>query len=222
MCSGASCEATFEDVVFDRCSLLGLSAAQATLSNAAFRNMDASQSGLGVLVHGVSTRVAVQGGTVAGGTQVVAVQAGGHLEATGLAITGVGAVGAEVQGEGSTLSLTECEMSEFRHPPFDEDVAIDLLPWVRAVHVHSSSSAHLSFLSVRGVSHGVLVRSSASATLVDSTMSDCQIASMFEHATGHLTNCKMLSGEMHGLYVFGAGSSVHAIKCHFENVCSGA
>ena len=68
MCSGASCQTTFEDPVFDRCSLLVLSSSQVTLSNAAFRNMEASQSELGVLVHGVSSRVAVQGGTVAGGT----------------------------------------------------------------------------------------------------------------------------------------------------------
>ena len=37
-----------------------------------------------------------------GGKQAVAVQAGGHLEATGLAMTGAGVVGAEVQGEGSS------------------------------------------------------------------------------------------------------------------------
>ena len=55
-----------------------------------------------MFVHGVSSKVAVQCGTVEGGKQAVAVQAGGHLEATGLAMTGAGVVGAEVQGEGSS------------------------------------------------------------------------------------------------------------------------
>ena len=80
VCSGAGCQATFEDTVFDRCSLVVLSAARATLSKVAFKNMKASPSGLGMIVHGLSSRVAVQGGTVAGGTQGVVVQAGGDLE----------------------------------------------------------------------------------------------------------------------------------------------
>ena len=113
VCSGASCQATFKDTKFEHCSLVVLSAAQATLSKAAFINMDDSESGLSVFVHGVSSRVAVQGITVAGGTQAVAVQAGGHLEATGLTISGVRAVGAGVQGEHSQLSLTDCKLHSF-------------------------------------------------------------------------------------------------------------
>ena len=135
VCSGAGCQATFEDTVFDRCSLVVLSAAQATLFQAEFKNMDASQSGLAMFVHGVSSRVTVQGGTVAGATQAVAVQAGGHLEATDVTINGVHAVGVDVQGDGSTLSLTDCgiyddEVPESGSDSEDEPVFRPVIPAV--------------------------------------------------------------------------------------------
>ena len=213
VCSGANCQATFEDVLFDRCSLIVLSAAQATLTEASFSNVEAWQSELGLLVHGVSSRVAVQGGTVAGGTQAVAVQAGGHLEATGLTITGVGAIGAEVGGEGSCLSLTCCEMRDF-----DEQVAL-------GVHVHSSGSAQLSSLSVSGRhSEGVRVASSASATLDDCNVSDSAWACVLvsDRGTGNLSGCTLYEGVRNALQVLGTGTNVHATKFHFRQNRKGA
>ena len=229
VCSGASCDATFVDAVFDGCSLLVLSAAQATLSKAAFKNMEASQSGLGVLVHGVSSRVVVQGGTVAGGTQAVEVQAGGHLEATGLTVTGVGAVGAGVQGEGSCLSFTGCEMYDFSEQ-FAEDESEDEFTDYEAeeavrslgVHVHSSGSTHLSSLSVLG-SHGsgVGVASSASATLDDCTLSQ---GGTWLFVTGscavHATKCRFRKNDNGAVAQHGA--TLTAVSCtSFENRFSG-
>lgn len=46
-----------EDIIFDRCILVVPSAAQATLSKPTFRNIAASQLGLGVIVHGCHPRL---------------------------------------------------------------------------------------------------------------------------------------------------------------------
>ena len=223
VCSGGSCQVTFEDTVFDHCSLLVLSAAQATLSKAAFRDMGASQSWLGVLVHGASSRVAVQGGTVAGARRRwrCRLQAGGHLEATGLIITGVDAVGAEVQGEGSYLSLTRCEMHDFSVPVAGSEEAF----CSQGVHVLSSSSARLSYLSVRGSKGaGVRVDSSASATLDGCTLSQGMTGLVVdESGVAHATKCHFRQNGIGA--AAGSGGTLTAVACtssrvSFKGFCS--
>ena len=149
----------------------------------------------------------------------MAVQAGGHLEATGLTITGVCAVGAEVRGEGSCLSLTDCKL----HSLCDEGArALSV-----GVLVHSSSSAHLSSLSVSGgYVDDVRVDVTAAATLDDCQVSQCQdmCDGSCVHILGstcHLTSCT-LAGSYNGIVVAEAGRSAHACKCQFLRNGDGA
>ena len=128
----------------------------------------------------------------------MAVQAGGHLEATDLTFTEVGAVGAEVQGEGSCLSLTDCEIYDLSKQLAEGGIEYEderLSVHTLGMNVHSSGRAHLSSLVVRGsfgLTMGVNVKSRASATLVDCSISEVRA----------------------GLYV--SESCVHATKCHFR------
>lgn len=137
-------------------------------------------------------------------------QAGGQHEATALTITGVGAVGAEVQGEGSRLTLTHCTLH------IDCKVCRQ---YYRAVmdavgmHLQSSNSAHLSSLSGPHDT-GVVVPTSATAA------SGSHHTCMHVCGIGRLRSCT-LSGccdatrsGADGLVVRTPGS-VHAATRHF-------
>lgn len=189
--------ATYGDAKFDRCSLLLLAGAQATLSKAAFSSVGASQSGLSMLVHGACSKLSVRGTTVAGGTQGVAVQAGGHLDATAVTITGVDADRAELQGGGSCLTRTRCKLhssSKFRADDEGDGEGVMLAV---GVNVHTSSSAHLSSLSVSGPHVlGVHVASRAAATLDGCNVSESATAcvGVRVRGSGRLISCTLSGG----------------------------
>ena len=100
-----------------------------------------------MLVHGESSSVDVQGGTVAGGTQGVSVQAGGHLKAENYKTLDVEVIGAEVRGVGSWLSLTDCVL---RFSEEEDAVATRVASTGigRGVYVHHKSRAKLSQVSI--------------------------------------------------------------------------
>ena len=126
---------------------------------------------------------------MAGGTQGVAVQAGAHLEATGLTISEVLLVGAEVQGQGSCLSLTGCKVG----------TEIELSHSIGVgVHVHSRSSDHLSSVQEWGsYHHGVRVASSAAAALDDCQVSECHRDCVHvQDSTFHLTSCTLKGSDL--------------------------
>lgn len=85
ICYGCSC--TFTNVRFHACSLVALAGAQVKLVSSNFANMGSSTSGLSLFAHGAGTTVNIQGSIVMGGTQGLAVQAGAHLEASGMSIS---------------------------------------------------------------------------------------------------------------------------------------
>lgn len=85
----------------------------ATLEGVTFMKMSASSSRVSTVAHGVGTVVVVQGGSVTGGKQAVAVQAGAHLEASDLTITDLEVKGVEVKDEGSSLKLSSCKFRGF-------------------------------------------------------------------------------------------------------------
>ena len=62
-----------------------------------------------MLVPGVYSKLSARGSIVARDTEGVAVQAGGHLEATDLIINGVAAVVAKVEDKSSRLEHTGCK-----------------------------------------------------------------------------------------------------------------
>ena len=127
VCSGASCRATLEHASFFRCSLVVLSGAKVTLNDVTFRQIvlertakdlfqhlsAAGRWGLGMLVHGTSSKIVVNSGYAISvtGAQVLAVQAGCHATARQLDIVGSGTDGTPaigVEGEGSMLELEMC------------------------------------------------------------------------------------------------------------------
>ena len=210
VCIGSACRVTFEDAVFKRCTLIVLSGAQATLTSPQFRHEASSTARLSLYAQGAGTKVDVQGGTITGGTQGVAVQAGATLTASHLTLTRVKTIGVEVQDEASSLKLHHCNMHAFC------DRAC-------GVRVHSGSSAELSHLSLSGMHQAVGIASKASASLADCTVADCAVAAVSYisaaaqgvkitgAATGRLDRCS-LSG---GLIVDGCGSHAHAAHCQF-------
>lgn len=61
----------------------------------------------------------MQGGSITGGAQGIAVQSGAILEAQGVTISGVSVTGVEVRDQGSCLQLEHCKLEEFSSRPAD-------------------------------------------------------------------------------------------------------
>ena len=110
VCTGAVCTASFTNVKFHACTLVVRNGAQVTLQEPFFADMAAAAAGLSIFASGEGTTVLVQGGSIEGGTQGVTVQAGARLEASGLDVTKVDALGLQVQGRSSQLLLTACQV----------------------------------------------------------------------------------------------------------------
>lgn len=216
VCTGKACDTTFEDVSFDKCSLLVLSKAQATLHRPQFFNCTSgSRTGLSLMVHGSGSRAYVKGGTVRGGIQGVSVQCGGSVEAKDFSLRELEVVGVEAQGEGSELSLTSCEVKDFA------DV-YDGVQCCTGVYVHSKGNAHLRALSVFGMAgFGVCVATGAVATLVECTSADVySCVRIRDGGTAHMSGCTLCRGGDAGLAVAGAGSTAVVTSCHFgQNMC---
>lgn len=147
------------------------------------------------------------------GTQGVAVQEGTRLEASNLTFSKVGRAGMDVMDEGSSLKVSKCKVHDLTNslPHFPQR------RWQRGIHVHSSSSAELSDLSVAGSSvfMGIHVSSRACAMIVGSTVSSMRFEGScmrFDNGgTGRLEACRMLDG-FNG-HVVSAGSQVQAFRC---------
>lgn len=74
MCHGERCTPAFIDVKFERCTLVVLAGAQATLERPSFTGMHACKTGLSIYVEGPKTQALVHGGSITGGLQVATVQ----------------------------------------------------------------------------------------------------------------------------------------------------
>lgn len=127
-------------VTFDGCSLLVLAGAHVTLENVTFKNMHRGSNRIGMVAQCAGTVAMVQGGSITGGLQGVAVQAGARLEASNLTIAEIEVLGVEVQDKGSTLKLSSCKLKDFSAEFSDHPIGLC------GVRVHSSSRAHISDL----------------------------------------------------------------------------
>ena len=74
VCHGGQCTPTFTDVRFERCTLVVLAGAHATLERPAFTAMHACKTGLSIFVEGAGTQALVRGGCITGGLQGATVQ----------------------------------------------------------------------------------------------------------------------------------------------------
>lgn len=213
---GSRCCPILHDCTFRSCSLIVLAGARATLATPQFQDMDACTNSLSVCADGAGSCVFIRGGSIIGGVQGVAVQAGARLEASDFTITRVGMIGLEVKDEKSSVALTGCSISAIEMDQVIEEC--------RGVRVQSSSSAHLSDVSISEFSEGVGVHGHASATLVDCKLTGCDhsCVNVCGGSTGRLDRCTISDGRCFGIEASGAGSQVHATHCHiFDNGGSG-
>lgn len=74
VCHGPLCTPTFNNVTFERCTLVVLAGAHATLNGAHFMNMHACKAGLSIFVEGAGSTAVVRGGRMSGGLQGATVQ----------------------------------------------------------------------------------------------------------------------------------------------------
>lgn len=227
--------------MFTGCTLVVLGGAQVTLERCCFKDMNDSAICLSIFAHGAGSKVVVKGGSITGGEQGVAVHAGACLEACDLTITGVRWVGVEGQGEGTSVDLTNCKINKFAPEHRIGHVKYGSKTWVNAiiypsaprygivvpgdsdmyrvgVHVHSSCSAHLSNVSIRGMELGVSVRTHACAQITECTVKDTIDHSVLvqEGGTGHLDRCSLARSRRCGLVVQGSSSRAQAVGCTFE------
>lgn len=128
--------------VFERCSLLVISGAQVTLSKPQFRDMDSSADRHSVYVHGAGSRAVVH---TAAASRAVSSGWTYRLEQTSQHPTSTipeWRCGVEVKDEGLALTLSDCNI--IVNAPSPDAFHLD-------VHVHESSSAQLSRLSISGL-----------------------------------------------------------------------
>ena len=158
--------------------------------------------------------------------------AGGHLEANDLTITGVHAIGAEAHGEGSCLSLKNCEMHDFSLEVAEEEPDAEGAEWrywsgseddiPSPVVDRCTKKAVARSWGVPEKSTGVRVVGSAAATLLDCQVSECTDACVcVMKSSCHLTSCTFSDADT-GLDVSRQGSSAHATKCHLLGNRKGA
>lgn len=110
--------------------------------------------------------------------------------------------------EAASIKLARCKLHKFN-------------PWrtpVRGVQVHSSCTADLSSLSIScpKLLVGVEVRTCASATLIDCTVSHSRQAcvAIGQQGAGRVECCTMSESENWGLHVHDLGSRADATHCH--------
>lgn len=104
VCSGASCNATVTGTVFDRYRLIVRSGAHVTLK------VNIQQHGSVTLVTKHARAWALhQGVCPRWHCEAISEQAGGCLQATDLPVTEAEVTGLEAKGQGSCLTLTQCD-----------------------------------------------------------------------------------------------------------------
>lgn len=150
VCMGSGCDVTFEDVVFAACSLVVEEGAKATLIQAQFQDMDESMSYLSICADGPGTSIHMRGVCIAGGGQGTLVQRQASVHATEVTITGVQGTGVEVNGEGSSLVLSSCRLSDFAG--YNEELHLQRM---QSVHAYNGGHAQLSAVAVSGACYGV-------------------------------------------------------------------
>lgn len=184
---GSSCSASFEDTVFERCTLV-MAGAQATLKAQQFRDMASCTDRISIFAHGAASMAAVSAGTITGGLKGATVQAGACLEASDLTVTEVQNVGVEVEDEGSTATLSGCTLRSFAPPGHSEED-----------HGHCSSGAHDSDSSTSGMLVCVMVHTRGHAKLSHCTVSQTkhQCAAFLRGARGTLENCTLSDSKWH-------------------------
>lgn len=96
VCMGMGCNVTFEDSVFEGCTLVVLNGAHAAVERPLFIDMHESTSRLSICASGSASQVVVQGGTITGGLQGVAVMGGARLHATDMIIRNVEVAGMQL------------------------------------------------------------------------------------------------------------------------------
>lgn len=79
---------TFTNVTFERCTLVALEGAAATLHSCHFKN-SSRQEGVSIYASGTGTAVNVRGGSITGGAQGASVSGGASLKAAFLTVTKV-------------------------------------------------------------------------------------------------------------------------------------
>ena len=160
VCTGVGSIASFTNVKFHACTLVVHDGAQVTLRTPLFADMVAAAASLSIFVHGEGTTVHVERGSIEGGTQGVAVQAGARLEASGLDVTKMNLTGLHVKGKGSHLSLTACKVHDLLPCPLEDYLSDGVL-------VQAGGSAQLKNCYMSACGSGVIARHEGSRLEAD-------------------------------------------------------
>lgn len=215
VCHGGGCQVSFSNTSFINCTLVALEGAQVTLHQCESSHAAASFEGTAVYCHGTGTRVLVQGGSITGSAQGIAVHGGASLEASSMDVTAVAITGVEVKN--STVSLKNCSFKGF-------SLRCSKVTEVRAVHVHSRSHAELTGVVINGMDFGIVAQGSATLCLLDCKVSgtarSCVVVKSRSNAV--LRGCQLIKSGMHGLCVHGKDSTCEAKNCGlFQNLGCG-
>lgn len=227
MCMGPLCKVTCSNTTFNRCTVVVLNGASVSLQNPEFLDMGKSVSLVSMYAHGQGSNVRINGGSISGGIQGIAVQAGAQVEASELKITAVEVTGIEVNDPGSIMRLTGGQLQEFstrydgRHVfGGSSQRSYVCTPDRRGVHAHSGGTVDFCTVSISGMWRGVCVYKGSQAKLTDCRVSDtdrdCLLVA--SDSTAVIESCSIAGCKAsNGISVSGPGSSVHAALCNISS-----
>lgn len=101
LCHGKGCQVTFTNVTFERCTLVVLEGAAATLRSCNFSN-STRQEGVSIYASGSGTAVNVRGGSIVGGAQGASIAGGAAFKAAFLTVS-------KVRNDSFSPYKTECQ-----------------------------------------------------------------------------------------------------------------
>ena len=193
VCMRSTCNATFHEDVFNKCTLVVAGGTEATLHSAHFKNMEQSEAGLSVYAHSSGSQVHLHGGGIHGGVQGVVVHAAARLQASDLTVSDLQLAGLEVCGAESLLTVQRGTIDRFLSP---DEVNDHFREAQQGVCVHTHANAQLSGVAIASMWQGCLVTNSASVTLADCTALDTRTdcVNVSDGSTAQLSSCTLSSG----------------------------
>ena len=145
ICFGEGCVVRLESCALAGCSVIAAAGAHVTIS----QNSDFHKTRLAIFAHGPGTRVTIESAGIRGCRQALCVAAGAAASLTRCVVSDATVTGCEVRGQGSTLELRDCTITDAGSPP-------DYQWWIMGLWAHSGARAEVARSAIMRMTAGAL------------------------------------------------------------------
>lgn len=145
ICYGSTCNVRMESCALAGCSIIAAGGATLTIT----RNCDFHDTRLAVFAHGPGTSVTMESSGLRGCRQALCVAAGAAATLTQCVVCEATVTGCEVRGQGSSLDLRDCTITDAGAPP-------DYQWWIQGLWAHSGARASARRCTIMRMTAGAL------------------------------------------------------------------